>query len=196
MCNLSYLYIITKKQYTMKLFNFLFLVLTLNLYSQPLMIVGTNVPYESEFITFKDIDSLWIEVSLLNVDTNASEVTYGINELVVMDSLLSVINKYRVKHGSTELTFNKQIYYDLRGSMLFGFPSSGVTWSLYGTFSNYGVLSQFNNKEVKFCQYLIDMMTISEEQYLDLINPNVTEVGFYFTENIDELTYDFSIHLK
>lgn len=180
----------------MKLLNLLFLTLTLNLFAQPLTIVGTDVPYESEFITFEKVDSFLIEITLLNEDLNSPEVTYGINELVVMDSLLSVINKYRVKHGSSELTFSTQIYYDLRGSTLFGFPSNGVTWSLYGTFSNYGVLSQFNNKEVKFCQYLIDMMTISEEQYLDLINPNVTEVGFYFTENLEESTYDFSIHLK
>lgn len=132
------------------------------------------------------------------VEDKTSLVTEnGLNHTSVILSVVESINILRSEFGLTKLTFSEDISNYLTVSNLNSLPlSQGFTWGTYGLFSEYGYVSHFENKELKFCDYLLDVMSLDDDLFLDLTNPSSTEIGIFFTQNYGDKTYEFMIFIK
>jgi hypothetical protein len=170
------------------------LVMTLNSFGQTLNVPGTDYPYNSDIITFVRMDTLTYDIIPLNNDSLTIQVE--LDESYIRENFINSLNKFRSEYGSSPLVLNTTISSSLESSIVYGTPLDGHTWSTYGLFTEYGYVSNFDNKEEKFCDYLIDVMSIGTDLFKELISPNATEFGVYFRQNIDDRTFDFIIYVK
>ena len=111
--------------------------------------------------------------------------------------MLDVVNDFRKRNGVSEVYQNYEISQDLESVIVRGTPFSfGYTWGTYGSFSEYGFVSNVKDVESRFCQYLIDVMSLDYDLYKTIVDPNNFEVGFYFTQNLTDQTYSFMFFIK
>jgi hypothetical protein len=140
---------------------------------------------------------MWIEIKPLHNDTTSTLIVNGINESLVMNKLLGVLNDFREGHGASKVSHDIQTTRYLVSSLVHSLPlNDGFTWSTYGSFSEYGYISNTEDIETAFCQYLIDIMSLDYDLFKTIVDPNNTEVGFYFTQDSDEKSYTFIIFIK
>jgi hypothetical protein len=173
----------------------LFNLLTLsNVFSQNL--VDTNPNFKSDLIRFEVVDSIWIRIDPIHNVVDSILSNEGLNESLVRNKLLEPLNQLRKEYGSDELVLNEQLSYNLLNSAEFGLPLTGITWSTYGVFSEYNYISVFDDRELSFLKYNIDVMCVDKDLFKDLINPNATQVGFYFTQNLEDKTYSLMIYVQ
>jgi len=143
------------------------------------------------------IDTMWVEIKPLYNDTNSVLIVNGINEGLVMEKMLDVVNSFRKNNGVSEVYQNYEISQDLESSIVNSVPLNfGITWGTYGLFSEYGYVSNGEDIESRFCQYLIDVMSLDYDLYKTILDPNNFEVGFYFIQNLTDQTYSFVFFIK
>ncbi len=153
--------------------------------------------FKSDIITYEVIDTMWTEIKPLYNDTNSELVVNGIDEGLFMEKMLDVVNDFRKRNGVSEVYQNYEISQDLGSVIVRGTPFSfGYTWGTYGSFSEYGYVSNVEDVESRFCQYLIDVMSLDYDLYKTIVDPNNFEVGFYFTQNLTDQTYSFMFFIK
>ncbi len=153
--------------------------------------------FKSDIITYEVIDTMWTEIKPLYNDTNSSLIVNGINEGLVMENMLNVVNTFRKNNGVPEVYHNYRISQDLASVLVHGTPYNfGHTWGTYGSFSEYGFVSNVKDVESKFCQYLIDVISLDYDLYKTIVDPNKTEVGFYFIQDLTDQTYSLEIYIK
>jgi hypothetical protein len=175
---------------------FIGLFLTINSISQIPNILDVPSRFKSDVIRYVVTDDGYTYEPLVENDT--SLVTQiGLNCILVDLSIVESVNNLRDEFGLTRLTYSKDISNYLMSAELNDLPlSQGFTWGTYSLFSDYGYVSHFENKELKFCDYLLDFMTLDDDLFLDLTNPYSKEFGISFTQNYEDKTYNFMIFIK
>jgi hypothetical protein len=176
------------------LFISLFITAFVNVFSQNL--VETNPEFKSDLITFEIVDTMWIRVDPIYNVVDSNLMNEGLNESVVNNNFLVVLNQLRKEYGSNEVTLNQQISYDLLNSFEYGQPLKGVTWSASGFFYEYNYISIFEDRESSFIRYNLDVICIDQDLFKEVMNPNATQVGFYFSQNREEQSYGLAIYVK
>lgn len=153
--------------------------------------------FKSDIITYEVIDTMWTEIKPLYNDTNSSLIVNGINEGLVMENMLNVVNTFRKNNGVPEVFHSIEISQDLESSIVNSTPLNfGFTWGTYGLFSEYGYVSNAEDIESRFCQYLIDVMSLDYDLYKTIVDPNNTEVGCHFIQDLNDKTYSFMFLIK
>ena len=153
--------------------------------------------FKSDIITYVDNGDWAIKIIPLQEDKTSPITEYGLNQQLVIESVLTSINNLRSENGVSELTFSNEISDYLTTSNLNDLPlSQGFTWGTYGLFSEYGFIAHFENKELKFCDYLLDVMSLDSDLFSDLTNPSSKTVGVFFSQNYSDKTYNFMILVK
>lgn len=163
-------------------------------YSQT--IPNTVIEFKSDIIKFEVVDSMWTRIDPINNVFDSILSNEGLDESLVISNLLNTLNQLRKNFGSTEVSLNQQISDDLNSSLTYGTYLNGFTNITTGFFYEYNYVSLFDNREVAFCRYLLDCMCVDSDLFRELINPSSTEVGFHFTQNYDDLSYQFAIFVK
>ena len=178
----------------------IFLVITLvilfNVYSQTLNTPNLQTRFKSDIITYVYSDD-WFDIIPLQEDKSAPITEYGLNYQLFVENILVSINNFRREYGLDMLTLSDEISNYLTVSNLNGLPlSEGFTWGTYGVFAEYGYVSHFENKELKFSDYLFDVMSLDDDLFNDLINPLAKTIGVFFSQNYSDKTYDFMVLVK
>ena len=193
---MGFLLYICRKQLTMKTLIFLSILLLTSLVSYSQTIPNTDIQFKSEIIKFSVVDSMWTRIDPINNVFDSILSNEGLDESIVMGNLLNTLNQLRKNFGSTEVSLNQQISDDLNSSLTYGTYLNGFTNISTGFFYEYNYVSLFDNREAAFCRYLLDCMCVDSDLFRELINSSSTEVGFYFTQNYDDLSYQFAIFVK
>jgi hypothetical protein len=166
-------------------------------FNQHVLIPGTNYPFLSEIITFKsDTIDLFIQISPVDSTIDLSAVPPVMDQEFIRKQLIYSLNAFRKKYGKKPLKYSLEISDNLAYVFENQAPISGLTWSTYATFREYNYLRNFKNKEARFCDLLMDNMSVTAELFKELIKDDAKEAGFYFKENQIDRTYDFAIYVK
>jgi len=172
---------------------FLTLLFLTNVNSQ----VTSNSVYKSEIIKIVVIDSMWTRIDPLYNDTSSIFIVKGLDESLVMEKMVDALNLFRENYKLNSVSYNPSISKYLASSVIYTTPlDQGLTWGSYGLFTEYGYISNSNDIEFRFCQYLIDVMSVDEDLFKEITNPESKDVGVYFTQNLDDRSYTFMIFIK
>ena len=170
------------------------LLVTLFVCSQEL--AQTNPKFKSNLITFEVLDTLWIRIDPIYDVADSILMTEGLNEDSVKSKFVKVVNQLRKDYGVGEVTLSHQINNDLIGSFVYGQPLNGVTSMSVGFFYGYNYISVFDDRESAFIRYELDIMCVDEDLFNELVNPNATQVGLYFNQNLEEQSYEMAVYIK
>lgn len=173
---------------------FVFLLSLVNVFSQTS--IETNSQFKSDLIKFEVVDSMWIRITPIHDVVDSVLINEGLNQDEVSSNVITVLNQLRKEYGSNELTLSQNISDELSGSFEYGLPLDGITWSSIGFFNEYNYISIFENRELAFLRYELDVMCIDKDLFAEIINPNATQVGFYFNQNVEEQSYELAIYVK
>lgn len=166
--------------------------------AQVVTIPGTNYPFYSDIIKFKQSETYdgFLEIYPIDKYVSLTATPPVLNEKLVQQNLLKSLNALRKQYGRKPLKLNTSISSRLNTAMVTGNGIGEITWTTYASFNSFNYVRNFQNKEEKFCDYLFDVMSVTPELFLDLIDSNAKEVGFYYNHNTDDKTYDFVISIK
>lgn len=166
-------------------------------FNQHILIPGTNYPFLSEIITFKgDTSDIFIQIFPVDSTIDLSAVPPVMDQEFIRKQLIYSLNSFRKKYGKKPLKYSLEISDNLAYVFENQAPISGLTWSTYATFMEYNYVRNFKNKEARFCDLLMDNMSVTAELFHELIKDNAKEAGFYFKQNPFDRTYDFAIYVR
>lgn len=172
-------------------------LITNTIYSQVLMVPETNLPFYSDIIKFRDSDEYignW-DILPINKSTNLELEPIIPNQNLIRKNMLKSINRLRAEYGRRPVKLSKEIC-DEMNKVSEQNPINYITWTTYGFFTDFNYVRHFENKEEKFCDFLFDIMSVTPELFLELINKDATEMGFYYSQNEKDRTYEFNIFLR
>jgi hypothetical protein len=169
-----------------------------NAQSQIITVPGTNYPFYSDIIKFKNSDKYegMYDVTPIDNHVNLSSTPIVLNEKLVQQNLLSSLNTLRKQYGRKPLKLDPNISNRLGKSVTNNYSIGPITWSTYASFNSFNYVRNFQNREQKFCDYLFDVMSITPELFLELIDTNAKTVGFYYNQNSIDKTFDFIISIN
>jgi hypothetical protein len=170
------------------------LLITLFVCSQEL--AQTNPKFKSDLITFEVIDTMWIRIDPIYNVVDSVLTTEGLNEDSINSKFVKVVNQLRKDYGVGEVTLSQQINNDLIESFVYGQPLKGITWSAGGFFYSYNYISVFDDRESALIRFELDILCVDEDLFNELVNPNATQFGFYFDQNLEEQSFEMSIYIK
>jgi hypothetical protein len=177
---------------------FAIVTFTVNTQSQIITIPGTDYPFYSDIIKFKNSDTYegMYDVTPIDKHINLSSTPIVLNEKLVQQNLLSSLNTLRKQYGRKPLKLDPSISNRLGKSVTNNTSVGPITWATYASFNSFNYVRNFQNKEQKFCDYLFDIMSITPELFLELIDTNAKTVGFYYSQNYSDKTFDFIISIN
>jgi hypothetical protein len=170
--------------------------------SQVVFIPETNYPFYSDVFRFEQSEyENFLELVPLDKRINLAATPIILNEGVVRANMIDAINRLRAQYGVKPIKYNKTLSADINAYVTRGIPATlngaGVlTRTEYGTFQTFNYVRNFQNKEAKFCDMLLDEASLNKDTFLQLINPKATIVGFCYSQNIQDKTYEFNLCIK
>lgn len=166
-------------------------------FCQNRLISGTKYPFLSEIIKIKgDTSDFFIEVTPFDTTINLAAEPPILDQELICNYLIYSLNSFRRKYGKKPLQLSIEISENLRYVFEEKASITGLTWSTYATFSDYNYVQNTKSKEARFCDFLMDIMSVTSELFLELISEHVKEAGFYFKENLEDHTYEYAIYLR
>lgn len=167
------------------------------LFSQIIKVPGTQYPFYSDIIKFQDSEyNGMLEILPISKYTNLQSTPPVLDSKLIQKNMIVSINTFRKEYGKKPLKLNNQISKSLTNSIQNQQPIDGITWSTNGFFYEFNYVKQFQNKELKFCDFFFDLMSTDSDLFFELINSNATEFGFYYHQSNEEKTYDFAIYIR
>jgi hypothetical protein len=165
---------------------------------QIITVPGTQYPFYSDIIKFEQSNTYvgMLEIAPIDKYVKLSATPLILNEKLVQQNLLKSLNVLRKQYGKKPLKLNSTISSRLKSAIINETSIGEITWTTYASFNSFNYVRNFQNKEEKFCDYLFDIMSVTPELFLELINSNAKEVGFYYNQNSVDKTYDFVICIK
>jgi hypothetical protein len=166
--------------------------------AQVITVPGTQYPFYSDIIKFEQSNTYvgMLEITPIDKYVKLSATPPVLNEKLVQQNLLKSLNVLRKQYGKKPLKLNSTISSRLKNAIVNETSTGEITWTTYASFNSFNYVRNFHNKEEKFCDYLFDVMSVTPELFLELINSNAKEVGFYYNQNSVDKTYDFVICIK
>ena len=170
--------------------------------SQVVTIPNTNYPFYSDVFKFEQSEyENFLELVPLDRRIDLIAIPPVLNEGVVRSNMLAAVNRLRAQYGVKPIKYSKTLSADVNAYVTYGKPSTlngyGVlTRTEYGTFQTFNYVRNFQNKEAKFCDMLLDESSLDEDTFLQLINPKATVIGFCYTQDNTDKTYDFNLCIK
>jgi hypothetical protein len=174
------------------------LAFMVNAQLQVITVPNTNYPFYSDIIKFKNSDTYvgMYEITPIDNHINLSSTPKVLDEKLVQKNLLKSLNELRKQYGKKPLRLDPNISARLSKSVTNNTNIGPITWATYASFNSFNYVRNFQNKEQKFCDYLFDVMSITPELFLELIDTNAKTVGFYYDQNYSDKTFDFIISIN
>jgi hypothetical protein len=165
---------------------------------QIITVPSTQYPYYSDIIKFEQSTTYvgMLEITPIDKRINLSATPPVLNEKLVQQNLLNSLNILRKQYGKKPLKLNSNISARLKNAVINETSIGEITWTTYASFNSFNYVRNFQNKEEKFCDYLFDVMSVTPELFLELIDSNAKEVGFYYKQNSIDKTFDFIVYVK
>lgn len=166
-------------------------------FSQIVKVPGTEYPFYSDIIKFQDSEyEDMLEIIPANKDVNLSAAPPELDSKIIEKSILNAVNSFRKQYGRKPVKFSKAISSNLSNALLNDEPFDKLSWSTLGFFYEFNYVGHFKNKEEKFCDFLLDVMSVDSDNFLELIAAEAKEVGFLYKQDEIESQYEFAIYIR
>lgn len=187
----------------MKKLLFAILLISNIVIAQQQTVVGTDIPWYSDIIKYtlpdpdaKDFLSSLIEVVAIN-ETDYTERLVFLNEDSVRKNFGIALNEMRAQYNRHPLKHNDSISQSIKhtfeNELPVEFPD---TYYLLEPVLYQNIVMQSDNKEKVYCDYVIDLATMTDTDFFEMTNSSASEYGFYFDDTVYEGTYAVIIVVK
>jgi len=187
----------------MKKVLFVFVLISNVVISQNQTVVGTNIPWHSDIIKYtlpdpnaKDFLSSLIEVVAIN-ETDYSERLVFLNEDSVRKNFGTALNEMRAQYNRQPLKHNDSISQSIKRTFENELPAEfpDTYYDLQPVLYQ-NIVMQFSNKEKAYCDYVIDLATMTDTDFFEMTDSTASEYGFYFDDSVYEGAYAVIIVVK
>lgn len=161
--------------------------------AQPQTVVGTNIPWYSNIIKYtlpdpqaKDFLSSLIEVVAIN-ETDYTERKVFLNEDSVRMNFGKALNEMRAQYNRQPLKYNDSISQIIQYTFENELPTEiPDTYYLLEPVLYQNIVMHFENKEKAYCDYVVDLATMTDTDFFEMTDSTATEYGFYY----DDVKYE------
>ena len=184
----------------MKKLTSLFVFITCYSYAQYQNVIDTDIVWYSDIIKYdqSSADSLsLIEVTPKNNDIDFSERVIFLNETLVRLQFGNALNEMRTQYNKSTLKYNDTISENLKYSYENEIASDyNSTYVLFQPAYFQNIVMHFENKEKAYCEYFIDLATLTDIDFSEMTDSSATEYGFYFDDTNNDGFYTFIVVIK
>lgn len=170
-------------------------------YTQYQTVINTDYPWYTNIIKYKTptgISDNVITATSYEIVPVAKNIDFS-KQLVFLDDdrlrtvFPKALNKMRKEYGKSELkhdhTICESIAHTYENNLPEKYPSA---YSSYIPAYYANIIINFNDKEKAFCDYLIDLATVMDVNFYELVDSKATKFGFYLKRDLDN-NYSFII---
>jgi len=187
----------------MKKLLFVILLISNIVVAQHQTVVGTNIPWYSNIIKYtlpdpnaKDFLSSLIEVVAIN-ETDYTERKVFLNEDSVRMNFGKALNEMRAQYNRHPLKHNDSISQSIKHTFENELPAEFPdTYYLLEPVLYQNRVMHFENKEKAYCDYVIDLATLTDTDFFEMTDSTASEYGFYFDDSVYEGAYAVIIVVK
>lgn len=173
-------------------------------YAQYQNVINTDYPWYSNIIKYKvptnqgtnSIIATSYEIVPVAKNIDFSKQLVFLNDDRLRTVFPKALNKMRKEYGKSELkhdhTICESIAHTYENNLPEMYPSA---YSSYTPAYYANIINQFEDKEIAFCDYLIDLATVMDVNFYKLVDSNTTKFGFYLKRDLDN-NYSFTIVVR
>lgn len=182
---------------------FVFVLISNVVISQQQTVVGTDIPWHSDIIKYtlpdpnaKDFLSSLIEVVAID-EIDYSERLVFLNEDSVRKNFGTSLNEMRAQYNRNPLKHNDSISQSIKRTFENELPAEfpDTYYDLQPVLYQ-NIVMHFDNKEKAYCDYVIDLATMTDTSFFKMTDSTASEYGFYFDDTVYEGAYAVIIVLK
>ena len=172
-------------------------------YAQYQNVINTDYPWYSDIIKYtlpdsdaKDFLSSLIEVVAIN-ETDYTERKVFLNEDSVRMNFGTALNEMRAQYNRQPLKHNDSISQSIKRTFETELPAEFPdTYYLLEPVLYQNIVMHFDNKEKAYCDYVIDLATMTDTDFFEMTDSTASEYGFYFDDTVYEGAYAVIIVVK
>ena len=174
-----------------------------SIYAQHQTVIGTEIPWYSNSIKYilpdsnsQNFLSHLIEVVAID-EIDYSERLVFLNEDSVRINFGKSLNEMRARYNKSALKHNDTISQNLKYSYENEIAADYAgTYVLFESVEYQNIVIHFENKEKAYCNYFIDLATMTDTDFFEMTAASATQYGFYFDDTKFDGFYTFIVVLK
>ena len=175
-----------------------------SIYAQHQTVIGTEIPWYSNSIKYilpdsnaTDFLTSFIEVVPKTDIIDFTERLVFLNENQVRLEFENALNEMRARYNKSALKHNDTISQNLKYSYENEIAADYAgTYVLFESVEYQNIVIHFENKEKAYCNYFIDLATMTDTDFFEMTAASATHYGFYFDDTKFDGFYTFSVVLK
>jgi hypothetical protein len=188
----------------MKKLALLFILISSTAVAQYQNVIDADYPWYSDIIKYKlpDANSTGGISSLIEVVPKTDNIDFT-ERLVFLDENLirlefeNALNEMRIQYNKSTLKYNDTISQNLKYSLENEIASDyNSTYVLFESAEFQNIVMHFENKERAYCDYFIDLATLTDNNFFKMTDSMATEYGFYFDDMYGDGYYTFIVVVK
>jgi len=182
----------------------LFVLITYYSYAQYQTVIDTDYPWYSNVIRYIQPDSNATDFlsSLIEVVPKTDSIDFT-KRLVFLDEnqvrleFGNALNEMRARYNKSILKYNDTISQSLKYSYENEIAADyASTYVLFESVEYQNIVMHFENKERAYCNYFIDLATMTDTDFFEMTAASATEYGFYFDDTNFDGFYTFIVVIK
>jgi hypothetical protein len=174
-----------------------------SIYAQHQTVIGTEIPWYSNSVKYilpdsnsQNFLSNLIEVVAID-EIDYSERLVFLNEDSVRINFGKSLNEMRAQYNQSPLKHNDSLSRIIKRTFENELPAEFPdTYYLLEPVLYQNIVMNFDNKEKAYCDYVIDLATMTDTDFFEMTDSSVSEYGFYFDDAVYEGAYAVIIVLK
>ena len=174
-----------------------------SIYAQHQTVIGTEIPWYSNSIKYilpdsnsQNFLSHLIEVVAID-EIDYSERLVFLNEDSVRINFGKSLNEMRARYNKSALKHNDTISQNLKYSYENEIAADYAgTYVLFESVEYQNIVIHFENKEKAYCNYFIDLATMTDTDFFEMTAASATQYGFYFDDTKFDGFYTFIVVIK
>jgi len=174
-----------------------------SIYAQHQTVIGTEIPWYSNSVKYilpdsnsQNFLSNLIEVVAID-EIDYSERLVFLNEDSVRINFGKSLNEMRAQYNQSPLKHNDSLSRSIKRTFENELPAEFPdTYYLLEPVLYQNIVMNFDNKEKAYCDYVIDLATMTDTDFFEMTDSSVSEYGFYFDDAVYEGAYAVIIVLK
>jgi hypothetical protein len=179
-------------------------LITFNATAQYQNVIDADYPWYSDIIKYKlpDANSTGGISSLIEVVPKTDSIDFT-ERLVFLDEILvrlefgNALNEMRARYNKSTLKYNDTISQNLKYSYENEIAADyASTYVLFESVEYQNIVMHFENKERAYCNYFIDLATMTDTDFFEMTAASATEYGFYFDDTNFDGFYTFIVVIK
>lgn len=188
----------------MKKLALLFVLISSTTVAQYQNVIDTDYPWYSDIIKYKlpDANSMGGISSLIEVVPKTDSIDFTerlvfLDENQVRSEFGNALNEMRARYNKSTLKYNDTISQNLKYSYENEIAADyASTYVLFESAEYQNIVIHFKNKERAYCNYFIDLATMTDTDFFEMTAASATEYGFYFDDTNFDGFYTFIVVIK